>query len=55
MNEANKRFSHLSPAVAQERLEMTEWLMYHLDYTEEECSALSLKEMKRIVDREDES
>lgn len=50
MNEANKKFPHLSPAVAQRRLEAVEWCMDNLDMTEEQCSALSLKELERLRD-----
>lgn len=46
MNEANKRFPYLSPAVAQDRLEAVEWLMDNLDYTWDECTELSLKQMR---------
>lgn len=51
MNPASKKYPHLSVAVAQERYEMVEWMMDHLDYTEEECANLSLKEMRRIRDK----
>lgn len=48
MNPASKKYPHLSVKVAQERYDVVEWLMDHLDYTEEQCANLSLKEMKRI-------
>lgn len=48
MNPASKRYPHLSPAKAQARLEAVEWLVGR-GYSEEECDAMSLKEMDRLI------
>lgn len=48
MNPASKKFPALSLAKAEDRFEHVEWLMDHLDYTDEECDKLSLKEMRKL-------
>ncbi len=44
---AQKKFPFLSPAVAEARYEVTEWLKENADYSDEQCSEMSLKEMVR--------